>query len=169
MSRIAVGFGANLGDPAAQVAAAIDALAADPAFRLLARSAYYRSRPWGDPEQPDYVNAVAIYETALAPEAVLDRLLAEESRQGRIRQAERRNGPRVIDLDLLLQDDLVRLTPRLELPHPRIRTRAFVLLPLAEIAPDWEIPGLGKVVELIEPAFVSECWKLSGAPPHPTE
>lgn len=168
MSRVVVGLGANLGDPAAQVEAAIAALAAD-GFRLLARSALYGSKPWGDAAQPDYVNAVAILDTALGPEAVLDRLLAEEARQGRIREADRRNGPRVIDLDLLLYEDRVLATPRLELPHPRIRGRAFVLLPLAEIAPDWLIPGLGPVRELVEPAFTAECWTLSGQPPQTTE
>jgi 2-amino-4-hydroxy-6-hydroxymethyldihydropteridine diphosphokinase len=169
MSRVVVGLGANLGDPARQVEAAIDALADDPAFNLLARSSLYGSKPWGDTAQPDYVNAVAICETPLVPGAVLDRLFAEEARQGRVRQADRRNGPRVIDLDLLLYDDLVDASPRLELPHPRIRGRAFVLLPLAEIAPDLVIPGLGRVAELIEPAFTAECWRLSGPPPHPTE
>jgi 2-amino-4-hydroxy-6-hydroxymethyldihydropteridine diphosphokinase len=168
MSRVVVGFGANLGDPAAQVEAAIDALAAD-GFRLLARSALYGSKPWGDAAQPDYVNAVAIYETALPPEGVLDCLLAEEARQGRVRDADRRNGPRLIDLDLLLYDDLALVTPTLELPHPRIAGRAFVLLPLADLAPDLVIQGLGRVADLVEPAFTAECWTLSGQPPQPTE
>ncbi len=168
MNRVVVGLGANLGDPVAQVEAAIDALATA-GFRLLARSALYGSKPWGDAAQPDYVNAVAIYETDLEPEAVLDRLLAEEARQGRSRAVDRRNGPRSIDVDLLLYDELLQATPRLELPHPRIRGRAFVLLPLADIAPDLVIPGLGRVAELIEPAFTAECWRLSGPPPLPTE
>jgi 2-amino-4-hydroxy-6-hydroxymethyldihydropteridine diphosphokinase len=111
--------------------------------RVLARSRWYRSAPVGPP-QPDYVNGCALLVVALEPDALLERLLATERRFGRVRGE--RWGPRRLDLDLLLVEDQRLDTPRLTLPHPRLRERAFVLVPLAEIAPGWIDPVSGQSV-----------------------
>ena len=143
MSRAYIALGANLGDPAATVEAAFAALAHLPASQLLARSRLYRTAPVGITEQPEFVNAAAALETSLAPEALLDALLNIEQDFGRVRAL--RNGPRTLDLDILLYDDLIIDTPRLTLPHPRLHLRAFVLYPLADLAADLSIPGRGKL------------------------
>ncbi|MFN4326468.1 MAG: 2-amino-4-hydroxy-6-hydroxymethyldihydropteridine diphosphokinase [Azonexus sp.] len=143
MNTAYVALGANLGDPAATVKAAFAALANLPESRVAQCSSLYRTAPLGLTEQPEFVNAVAALETTLTPEAVLDALLDIEHRFGRIRTE--RNGPRTLDLDLLLYNDLFVDVPRLTLPHPRLHLRAFVLYPLAEIAPDLKIPGRGTV------------------------
>lgn len=139
----AIGLGANLGDPPAQVEAALAALAELPDSSLRARSSLYRSAPMGPP-QPDYCNAACLLETALSPEALLaacHRVEAEAGRQrGRTRWLARE-----LDIDLLVYGDLLRDAPGLRLPHPGIGERNFVLVPLAEIAPDLDIPGLGRV------------------------
>ena len=103
----------------------------------------YRTAPVGITNQPEFINAVAELETTLAPEALLDALFDIEERFGRIRAA--KNGPRTLDLDLLLFNDQFIELPRLSLPHPRLHLRAFVLQPLAEIAPNLSIPGRGTV------------------------
>lgn len=141
MSQAFIALGANLGDPVATIRAAFEALNELPESRLLASSELYRTAPVGMTEQPEFVNAAARIETTLAPEALLDALLAIEHRFGRIRAE--RNGPRTLDLDILLYDDLVIDTPRLTLPHPRLHLRAFVLYPLADLAPDLALPGRG--------------------------
>ena len=138
-----IALGANLGDPAATVNAAFAALDRLPHSRLLAKSALYRTAPVGIADQPEFVNAAARIETTLAPEALLDALLAIEQAFGRVRAE--RNGPRTLDLDLLLYDELRLATPRLILPHPRLHLRAFVLQPLAELAPDLALPGRGRL------------------------
>lgn len=143
MKTAYVALGANLDDPAATVRAAFAALANLPDSRIVHCSSLYRTAPVGLADQPEFINAVAELETALAPEALLDALLEIEQRFGRIRTE--RNGPRTLDLDLLLYDDQCVDLPRLTLPHPRLHLRAFVLQPLAEIAPDLEIPGRGTV------------------------
>ena len=143
MSVAYIALGANLGDPAATVNAAFAALAELPQSTLTARSALFRTTPVGILEQPEFVNAAARITTQLAPEALLDQLLAIEQRFGRIRAE--RNGPRTLDLDILLYDDLVIDTPRLILPHPRLHLRAFVLYPLADLAPDLALPGRGSL------------------------
>lgn len=143
MKTAYVALGANLDDPAATVRAAFAALANLPDSRIVHCSSLYRTAPVGLADQPEFINAVAELETALAPEALLDALLEIEQRFGRIRAE--RNGPRTLDLDLLLYDDQCVDLPRLTLPHPRLHLRAFVLQPLAEIAPDLEIPGRGTV------------------------
>lgn len=142
-----VGLGANLGDAPGHVAAACEELACVPDSRLLARSRLYRSAPVGPQPQPEYVNAVAAIATALAPTELLAELQAIEARHGRVRGP--RWGPRTLDLDLLLYDDAVIATPELTVPHPRIAERAFVLVPLAEIAPGLEVPGAGAVAKLL--------------------
>lgn len=141
MSTAYIALGANLGDPAATVDAAFKAISALPQTRLVACSALYRTAPVGITEQPEFINAAARVETALAPEALLDALLAIEQQFGRVREL--RNGPRTLDLDVLLYDDLVLDTPRLTLPHPRLHLRAFVLYPLADVGPELRIPGRG--------------------------
>lgn len=142
MSVIAyIGLGANLGDAATTVSQAIDALDALPHTRLLARSSLYRSAPVGYLDQPDFVNAVAAIETSLAPHAVLDGLLDIEQRFGRARSF--RNAPRTLDLDLLLYGDQTLHDERLTVPHPRMHERAFVMVPLVEIAPALALPHRG--------------------------
>ncbi|WP_348756342.1 2-amino-4-hydroxy-6-hydroxymethyldihydropteridine diphosphokinase [uncultured Aquincola sp.] len=144
--RIFVGLGANLGDARATLEAALAALAALPDTRLMARSSYYRTAPV-DAGGPDYLNAVAELRSSLAPEALLDALQAIEQQHGRERPY--RNAPRTLDLDLLLVGALRLDTPRLTLPHPRLHQRAFVLAPLAELAPELAIYGLGDVSTLL--------------------
>jgi 2-amino-4-hydroxy-6-hydroxymethyldihydropteridine diphosphokinase len=142
-----IGIGSNQDDPVRQVRDAFDELAALPSTRLAARSSLYRSAPVGGPEQPDFVNAVARVETALAPATLLQRLLAIEQHHGRVRGE--RNGPRVLDLDLLLYADEVLDAHGLQVPHPRMHERAFVLLPLEEVTPGLIIPGRGPVGTLL--------------------
>ncbi|MDR1661738.1 MAG: 2-amino-4-hydroxy-6-hydroxymethyldihydropteridine diphosphokinase [Azoarcus sp.] len=147
--RAYVAFGANLGNPFAAFVRASEALAALPDTRFAARSSCYRSEPLGVAgKQPDYINAVIALDTGLAPQALLDALLAIEAAGGRTRAATL--APRPIDLDLLLYGDTVLRTPALTLPHPRLHRRAFVLLPLAEIAPGLVIPGIGALAPLLE-------------------
>lgn len=143
-----VGLGANLGEAAQTVREALQALDALPASRLLRASRLYRTRAWGVEAQPDFINAVAMVQTALSPRELLDALLALERAHGRDRAQETRWGPRTLDLDLLVHGDAQIDEPGLRLPHPHLHERAFVLLPLAEIAPDAVVPGAGRVREL---------------------
>ena len=135
-----IGLGANLGDARASLQAALSAVAALPGCRLLQASSFYRSAPV-DAGGPDFINAVAALHTTLAPLALLDALQAIEQHSGRTRPYP--NAPRTLDLDLLLLGDLQLHSPRLTLPHPRLHQRAFVLLPLLELAPALVAPGLG--------------------------
>jgi 2-amino-4-hydroxy-6-hydroxymethyldihydropteridine diphosphokinase len=135
--RVFVGLGANLGDAVATVRAAFEALNAVPQTRCVARSSLYRSAPI-DAQGADYINAVAQLQTGLSPSALLDELQAIEARFGRERPY--RNAPRTLDLDLLLYGRRRIATPLLTVPHPRLHERAFVLAPLAEIAPDLALP-----------------------------
>ena len=145
-----VAFGGNVGDVRATVGQALAVLDAVPGLRLLARSAFYRTPAWGRTDQPDFINGVAAFETTLAPRALLEALLATEQRFGRIRDEDApRWGPRTLDLDLLAVDGLVLDEPGLGLPHPRLHERAFVLVPLAEIAPGLVVPGRGRVADLL--------------------
>ncbi|MGH8161920.1 MAG: 2-amino-4-hydroxy-6-hydroxymethyldihydropteridine diphosphokinase [Gammaproteobacteria bacterium] len=150
MTTAWIGLGANLGDPAAEVTRAFAELGELPKTRLVARSRLYRTRPWGPVPQPEFVNAVARLETDLEAGTLLEQLLAVEARHGRERSPhEERWGPRILDLDLLLYGDEEIVTERLEIPHPRMVERAFVLVPLAELAPELEIPGAGRVGDLL--------------------
>ncbi len=132
-----VAIGANLGDARQTVRQAIEALNALPQSRVAAQSSLYRTAPV-DASGPDFINAVVALETALEPLALLAELQAIEARAGRERPY--RNAPRTLDLDLLGHGDQVMDTPTLTLPHPRMHQRAFVLVPLAEIAPDQVSP-----------------------------
>ena len=146
--RAVLALGANLGDAAAAVEAAFGALDRLPSTRLLARSSLYRTAPVGFADQPDFINAVAVVETSLAPRALLDALLDLEHAQGRTRTF--LNAPRTLDLDILLYGAHTVHEPGLTIPHPRLHERAFVLVPLAEIAPDTEVPGQGRVADLVQ-------------------
>lgn len=134
-----VGIGSNLNEPERQVRDALDELTAQPDFHSLIASRVYRSAPVGVIDQPDFINAVAGVLTQLAPQELLACLQALENRHGRIRGAQR-FGPRTLDLDLLLYANRKVDEPTLTVPHPRLHERAFVLLPLADIAPSLVFP-----------------------------
>ena len=153
-----IALGANLRDPERQIQAAIEELAMLSDTRLCSVSSLYRSAPVGYLEQPDFVNAVAGIETALAPRALLEALLEIERRYGRVRQFP--NAPRTLDLDIVLYGDLEADEPGLTIPHPRMHERAFVLVPLAEIAPDCIVPGRGRVGDLLADVDVSSVVRL---------
>lgn len=142
-----IGLGANLDDPAAQVKYAFAELDRLPGTRLVTRSSLYTSAPVGYVDQPDFINAVAHLQTTLAPRALLAALLDIEQRHGRARSF--RNAPRTLDLDLLLYGAAYFHEDHLTLPHPRMTERAFVLLPLTEIAPEITIPGHGRAADCI--------------------
>lgn len=149
MSLAWIGLGANLGRPQQTLAQALWALQALPETRLVAVSPAYWTAPWGEPDQPDFLNAVCCVNTTQPPQLLLQSLLAIESGLGRRREGARW-GPRELDLDLLLFGDEVMDIPDLVIPHPRLHERAFVLVPLADLAPDLEVPGHGQVSDLLE-------------------
>lgn len=157
-ARAYVGLGANLGNARAALAAAAAALAELPATRFVGLSALYRTAPI-DSSGPDYLNAVAALDTGLAPEALLERLQAVENVHGRERPY--RNAPRTLDLDLLLHGDAVRASAQLTVPHPRLHQRAFVLLPLLELAPDLAAPGLGRLADHLDAVREQRIERLS--------
>jgi 2-amino-4-hydroxy-6-hydroxymethyldihydropteridine diphosphokinase len=146
-SRAYIGLGSNLHDPIDQLGRAFDELDQLPRTHLIRRSSLYRSAPIGRVDQPDFFNAVALLETELSARALLDALLAIEGGHGRMRSEV--NGPRTLDLDLLLFDAAVIHLPGLDVPHPRMHERAFVLRPLAEVDPQVSIPGRGPVSDLL--------------------
>ncbi|QKX15776.1 2-amino-4-hydroxy-6-hydroxymethyldihydropteridine diphosphokinase [Microbulbifer sp. YPW1] len=138
MNRCYIGLGSNLQDPAAQLRSALEQMKAIPDTTLLDCSDLYSSAPIGPGQQPDYVNAVASLDTGLAPEDLLDSLQAIENRHGRERTL--RWGARTLDLDILLFGTRQLDTARLQVPHPRMAERNFVLEPLAQLAPDLTMP-----------------------------
>ena len=135
--RCAIGLGSNLGDSISILAGAIDRLQTHPQIKGIAVSSWYQTAPVGPP-QPDYLNGCALLETSLAPLDLLNTLQAIESEFGRVRQEVW--GARTLDLDLLLYEDRIIDLPTLQVPHPRMLERAFVLVPLAEIVPNWIEP-----------------------------
>jgi 2-amino-4-hydroxy-6-hydroxymethyldihydropteridine diphosphokinase len=147
MTRAFIALGSNLADPVSQLSSAFDELSRLPGTRLLARSSLWRSAPVGHLDQPDFVNAVAEVETCLAPESLLTHLLDIERRHGRIREFP--NAPRTLDLDIAVYGDQCIDSPTLTVPHPRMHERAFVLLPLSEIAPELVVPGHGPLQALL--------------------
>ena len=144
----AIALGSNRGESRQVLEAALQRLARLDETTLTARSSLYKTAPVGPP-QPDYLNACALIETHLSPQELMAQLLALEAEFGRVRQE--RWGPRILDLDILFYGDHVITEPDLHIPHPRLRERAFVLVPLAEIAPNWIDPETGQsVAELVQ-------------------
>ena len=139
MTRVYLAIGSNLASPLEQVNAALAALADIPESQLVAVSDFYRTPPLGPQDQPDYLNAAVALETTLAPEVLLDHTQRIERQQGRDRKAHRW-GPRTLDLDIMLFGEMQIATPRLTVPHYDMKNRAFMLLPLAQIAPDLRFP-----------------------------
>lgn len=144
-----VGLGANLGDREATIRRAVELLAATPGIEIVAVSTLRETDPVGYADQPRFLNGAVALETALAPRALLDRLLAVERELGRVRGEGPRFGPRTIDLDLLLHGDEVVDEPGLVLPHPRLAERRFVLEPLHELDPQLRLPDGRRVSELL--------------------
>jgi 2-amino-4-hydroxy-6-hydroxymethyldihydropteridine diphosphokinase len=155
-----VALGSNLDDPERQVERAVAALADVPRSRLVSRSSLYRSPPFGPVVQPEFVNAVAGLLTTLDARAMLGELKALERRLGRETPVVRW-GPRRIDLDLLIHGDARVDEPEIQVPHPGLAERAFVLVPLAEIAPDLEVPGRGRVRTLASRVEASGLVKIA--------
>ena len=141
-----IALGSNLSQPQQQVKAALDELAALPGCRLLQASSLYLSAPVGYTDQPDFVNAVCLLETGLEPQDLLSALHGIEAKFGRERTF--RNAPRTLDLDIIDFNGITLHSERLTLPHPRAHERSFVMLPLAEIAPDYRLPGQPTAAEL---------------------
>ena len=165
MSQVApvcIGLGANLGDAVTTLRQALASLAADPAVSGLQASRLYRSKAWGREDQPDFINACACFSTPLAPLALLDRLQAIELAHGRRRLPGGHWGPRTLDLDILLYGDQVIDLPRLQVPHPWMHQRAFVLLPLAELGGQRLIPGQGAVAARLAQLDTSEVSPIGG-------
>ncbi len=138
MQTVFIGLGSNLANPAQQVLQAIQKLKCLPKSTLLAQSALYLTPPWGVEDQPAFINAVVKLATLLQPLALLDELLAIEVAQGRVRDV--RYGPRIIDCDILLYAEQQLASERLNVPHPNLMERAFVVVPLFEIAPTLILP-----------------------------
>jgi 2-amino-4-hydroxy-6-hydroxymethyldihydropteridine diphosphokinase len=141
MANVLIALGGNIGDVGANFVRAIGLICARTNGTLLARSSDYETPPWGEERQPPFINACIELETTIEPHTLLATLHGIEAEFGRDRSSERRWGPRTLDLDLLAYDDLLINDRDLTLPHPRLFERAFVLLPLAEIAPDRVIGG----------------------------
>jgi 2-amino-4-hydroxy-6-hydroxymethyldihydropteridine diphosphokinase len=142
MAEALIALGGNIGDVRAMFDQAIAALCDGQIVRLLARSSDYKTPPWGVEDQPPFVNCAIVAATELTPVELLRRAQAVERRFGRSRQTEQRWGPRTLDIDLIAYDDVALDSPDLTLPHPRLFERAFVLIPLAEIAPTRQIAGV---------------------------
>lgn len=155
-----IGMGSNLGESREQLRQALADLASLPGTRLLAQSSLYCSAPVGFLDQPDFVNAVAKVETSLTPQGLLAALLNIEQHYGRERAFD--NAPRTLDLDVLLYDDLQIHEPGLTIPHPQMHRRAFVLLPLLEIAPDCAIPAIGQAERAMQHCLDQVLEKLAG-------
>ncbi|MBR9909527.1 MAG: 2-amino-4-hydroxy-6-hydroxymethyldihydropteridine diphosphokinase [Gammaproteobacteria bacterium] len=154
-----IALGSNLDNPWAQVNQALAALAAIPHSRLLAQSCWYRSEAMGPVEQPDFINGVALLETGLQPHALLDQLQAIEASQKRVRDVHW--GPRTLDLDLLLYGDQVISSERLQVPHPGLGQRNFVLYPLADISPQLTLPSGESLASLLRQCGASGLTRIN--------
>jgi 2-amino-4-hydroxy-6-hydroxymethyldihydropteridine diphosphokinase len=159
MQTAYIGLGSNLAVPLDQLRSALRAIAAVPSTRVVRHSRFYRTAPWGKSDQPEFINAVAEIETGLSARDLLDRLLAIERGAGRERTAERW-GPRVLDLDILLYGREIIDEPSLHVPHPHMRDRAFVIIPLADVAPHLQIPGMGPIGDMLTRIDASTCIPL---------
>ena len=156
----AIALGSNLGDSLVILEAAIQTLAQTPGIRLLAKSSWYKTKPIGPP-QPDYLNGCILLQVEIIPDLLLETLLKIENKFGRIRN--QKWEARTLDLDILLYGNQVINIPRLQIPHPRMCDRAFVLVPLAEIAPDWVEPVSGFAIkELVKDVDCSEVCLFKG-------
>ncbi len=160
-SRAVVALGSNLDGPEARVRRAMDEVGGLPGTRVLARSSLWRTAPVGYLDQPAFINACVLIETALGARELLDALLALERRHGRVRDIP--NGPRTLDLDIVLYDGLATHEPGLTLPHPRAHERAFVLEPLLEVWPEAVIPGRGPARDFRERVRGQAVTRLAGA------
>ncbi len=167
--RAFIGLGANLGDRAATIRRALACLAALPATVVRRVSHLSETAPWGKPDQPWFLNAVAEIDTGLPPHDLLRALKQIETRLGRL--PGERWGPRVIDLDLLLYDEITLSTPDLTIPHPSMDQRAFVLVPLQELWPDYQTADGTPIVQAIARLLPTQPVRLWGAltPPSPTD
>jgi 2-amino-4-hydroxy-6-hydroxymethyldihydropteridine diphosphokinase len=159
-----IALGSNLKNPVLQVKQAFVALSQLTNSNLIQVSSLYQSEPVGYSNQPDFINAAAEISTTLSPTELLDALLAIEKQAGRERPFA--NAPRVLDCDLLCYDNVEMDSPKLTLPHPRMHLRGFVLLPLAEIAPDFSIPNHGNVVKLAQTHLNQGIQKLDTSNEH---
>ncbi|AIR04661.1 2-amino-4-hydroxy-6-hydroxymethyldihydropteridine pyrophosphokinase [Cedecea neteri] len=148
MTLAYIALGSNQASPLEQVSSALDALAAIPQSRMVATSSFYRTPPLGPQDQPDYLNAAVVLDTDLSAEALLDHTQRIELEHGRVRK-EDRWGPRTLDLDLMLFGDEVMHTDRLTVPHYDMKNRAFMLVPLLEIAPECRFPDGQSVAEIL--------------------
>lgn len=162
MTSAFIGIGSNLGDSRRIVAEAASRLGGLPQSRLLRSSAQYLTPPWGVTEQPPFINSVVEIDTDLPPSELLGALLALEREAGRSRDGTRW-GPRALDLDVLLYGDEIICDAGLRVPHPHLAQRAFVLLPLAEIAPERSVPGLGRVADLLACVDAAGCRRLDAS------
>ena len=140
----AIALGSNLGESLTTLENALQTLSETIGITLTSHSSWYKTKPVGGPPQPDYVNGCALVKVNLDPHKLLETILGIEQKFGRVRKEHW--GARTLDLDLILYDDLILDTPDLQIPHPRMRERAFVLIPLAEIAPNWIEPVSGKKI-----------------------
>ena len=141
--KCAIALGSNLGNSLDTLNSSLTVLDSNPGINFIAVSSWYQTKPIGPP-QPNYLNGCAILDVKQTPEELLVLLQAIELQFGRIRRE--KWGARTLDLDILLYDDLIINTPNLTIPHPRMNERAFVLFPLAEIAPQWQEPKSGKAI-----------------------
>jgi 2-amino-4-hydroxy-6-hydroxymethyldihydropteridine diphosphokinase len=148
MDKVYIALGSNLANPQEQLISALQSMNQLPGSRLVAVSSFYQSKPLGPQDQPDYVNAVACLETALAPLALLDELQRIEHEQGRVRL--RRWGERTLDLDILLYSNHIIQSERLTVPHYDMHQREFVIIPLAEIAPYLSLPNGQSIQTLVQ-------------------
>lgn len=148
MMKVYIGLGSNLNDPQSQLKKAIISLEMVPSTIVVRTSSFYKSKPVGPQDQPDYINAVVELDTELSAQVLMDYLRGIENRQGRVR--EQKWGPRTLDLDILLYGDEIIHGDNLDIPHVEMHKRGFVLVPLYEISPDCMIPGMGSVQTLLQ-------------------